>query len=384
MARKPVRIMYLDTAVDMSGGQYGLFILLKHLDRSNYVPLVYAPGRSRLKQACEQIGIETHGLPFRSAYKAARPFLGVFAWLADVLGSLVGILFLAGEMGRKRVDVVHANNFKAALVASMACLLTRKPLVYHDRTTMRRRITGRIVTGAAKRIIAVSSPVAEAYGETLRGKVRLIYDGVDTEYLSPEKVVVDRTTRTEARVCYLGRISWEKGLDNLVRAAGIVTAKAPGTSFLIGGSPFTHDDVEYERDLLKLVDSLGLAGSVVFMGQIDDVRAFMMAADVVVVPSRRDALGFSLLEAMALERPVVAFAADGPREIITDRKDGLLVQPDDVDKLAEAILTMLRDRDFARRAGRMGRETVISRFSLMTFISRVCEIYDDLAGGQPV
>jgi glycosyltransferase involved in cell wall biosynthesis len=383
MAHNPIRIMYIDTSIEMAGGQYSLLTLLKHLDRSKYVPLVYVPARSRLRKACEDLGIETHRLPFRSVHRASRARSALIARLEDGLRSFVGTLFLAGSMGRKHVDVVHANTFKAALVASFACRLARKPLVFHDRIMIRHGMLGKMVARMARRIIAVSSGIAGAHGEALRSKVRLVYDGVDTDYMSPDKVSPNPDPGRERRVCYLGRISWEKGLDSLVEAAKLVTDRLPGTKFLIGGSPYTPDDASYQQDLVSLVDSLGLAGSVVFKGLIDDVRAFMMMADVVVLPSRREALGLSLLEAMALEKAVVAFAVDGPREIITDRKDGLLVEPDNVEQLAGAVVTMLDDRDFARQAGRMGRETVISRFSSTTFAGRISEIYDEIAGGEP-
>jgi glycosyltransferase involved in cell wall biosynthesis len=85
-----------------------------------------------------------------------------------------------------------------------------------------------------------------------------------------------------------------------------------------------------------------------------------------------------LLEAMALEKAVVAFAVDGPQEIITDRKDGLLVEPDNVEELAEAIVTVLTDGDLARELGREGRETVISRFSARVFVERISELYEGI------
>jgi glycosyltransferase involved in cell wall biosynthesis len=281
-------------------------------------------------------------------------------------------------MARKDVDVVHANTFKAALVGSLACLLARKPLVFHDRITIRHGFLERMVAGVAAKIIVVSSALAAKHGEALRGKVTLIYDGVDTDYMSPGQVTAEAHVGGPGTVCYLGRTSWEKGVDRLIEAAGLVIARLPGTRFLIGGSPHTPDDASYEQRLLRLIESLDLARSVHFAGSVDDARAFIATADVVVLPSRRESLGLVLLEAMALEKAVVAFAVDGPREIITNKKDGLLVEPDNVEHLAEAIVTMLKDGDFARQAGKLGRETVISRFSARTFVDRISRVYDEI------
>jgi len=384
MANRPIRIMYVDTCMEMAGGQYSLLTLLKRLDRSKYIPLLYTPGGSGLRARSGELGIAIRRLPFSSAHLTSKSKPGFFSGLVDGLLSFFGIFFLAWNMARRHVDVVHANTFKAALIATFACMLARKPLVFHDRITIRHGILERLVARLAAKIVVVSSALAAKHGEALRYKVTLIYDGVDTDYMSPEKVSVEALPGERGAVCYLGRISWEKGVDKLIEAAGLVIAKLPGTRFLVGGSPYTTEDSAYQRRLLRLVESLDLAGNVHFEGYVDDARAFISKSHVTVLPSRRESLGLVLLEAMALERAVVAFAVDGPREIITDRKDGLLVEPDNVEHLAEAILTMLQDVEFARRTGKMGRETVMSRFSVGTFVDRIARVYDGIAGAPSI
>jgi glycosyltransferase involved in cell wall biosynthesis len=371
--------MFLDTGMELAGGQHSLLTLLKLLDRARYFPLVYAPARSRLQGACERMGLETHVLPFRSVHFVSHARPGIITWPEDFVRMLAGFFFLAVEMRRKRVDVVHANTFKAALVASLACLFAGKPLVFHDRIVARHGILSWMVARRAGRIIAVSSSVARTHGEALRGKVSLIYDGIDTEYMSPDKVPARTGEHKERVVGFLGRISREKGVDLLVEAARLVVTRVPDAVFLVGGSPYTPADVSYRRDLEALVENARLSSKFLFAGYIEDSRDFLMKADVVVVPSRQESLGCVLLEAMSLKRPVVAFDIDGPKEIITDHKEGLLVEPGNVEDLAQAIVTFLRDRALAEAAGDLGRQTVISRFSAKTFVSRISEIYDEIA-----
>jgi glycosyltransferase involved in cell wall biosynthesis len=380
MPSRPARIMFVDTCTEMAGGQYSLLTLLKRLDRSKYVPLVYSPKGSTLGVLCRDLGIETHTLPFRSIHLVSHSKLRLLAWTEDAIRSTFGIAFLAWSMARKHIDVVHANTFKAALVASLACLVTRRPLVFHDRITIRHGLLERMVARLSTKIIVVSSALAAKHGEALRAKVTLIYDGVDTDYMAPGRVSAEVPGDETRTTCYLGRISWEKGVDRLIEAAALVTARLPGARFLIGGSPYTPDDDSYQRKLLGLVESLDLVAAIRFTGHVEDARAFMTEARVVVLPSRRESLGLAVLEAMALEKAVVAFAVDGPREIITDGKDGLLVEPDNVERLADAIFTMLEDDDFARQAGKMGRQTVISRFSAKTLVDRISGLYDEIVG----
>ena len=370
--------MYLDTCMEMAGGQYSLLTLLKRLDRSKYVPVLYTPGGSGLRARSDELGIEVHRLPFSSLHLSSDSRGRLVSRPEDAVRSFFGIFFLAWSMARRNVDVVHANTFKAALIGSLACVLARKPLVFHDRITIRHGLLERLVARLAAKVIVVSSALAAKHGEALRDKVTLIYDGVDTDYMSPARVSLEKDPGERGTVCYLGRISWEKGVDRLIEAAGLVIARLPGTKFLVGGSPYTPDDLIYRQRLVRLVESLDLGRNVQFAGYVDDARAFIAQAHMTVLPSRRESLGLVLLESMALEKAVVAFAVDGPREIITDRKDGLLVEPDNVEHLAEAIVTMLEDGELARETGKMGRETVISRFSANTFVDRIAGVYDEI------
>jgi glycosyltransferase involved in cell wall biosynthesis len=383
MAHNPLKIMYLDTCTEMAGGQYSLLTLLKRLDRSRYLPAVFAPRGSKLGEAASRLGVEIHTLPFRSMHKSSHAKPGLISWPEDFFRSFLGVFVLTWHMRRGRVDVVHANTFKSALVGSIACFLARRPMVFHDMVTIRHGWLEKMVARSARKIIVVSSALAAKHGRALKSKVTLIYNGVDTDYMSPGKVSAGAGEGRPKTVCYLGRLSWEKGLDRLVEAAGLVVEKMPGVRFVLGGSAYTPRDVSYYGDLRQQVERLGLARNLGFAGHIDDARAFLMNSDVFVLPSRRESLGLVLLEAMSLEKPVVAFDVDGPREIITDGKDGLLVKPDDVEGLAEAIVKMLKNPEAAREAGRMGRETVISRFSAKTFADRVSKLYEEIAGPAP-
>jgi glycosyltransferase involved in cell wall biosynthesis len=377
--------MYLDTCVKMAGGQYSILTLLKRLDRSKYVPILFAPRRSELAERCKEISVETHWLPLKSISSeyGAKAALAARSW--DFVCSLFGVFYLAWAMGRHRVDVVHANALKSAAVANIACLLARKPLVFHDRERTRHGLLARITARLARRVIVISSGLAGEHGEALRSKVNLIYDGIDTDYMSPGKVSSDDGEPGGRAVCYLGRISWEKGVDLLLEAAGLVLARVPDAVFLVAGSPGSPSDVAYGQKLERTAGSMNLSEKFRLLGRVEDRRAFMMGADVVVVPSRREALGIVLLEAMSLEKPVVAFDIEGPNEIITDRKEGLLVEPEDVKGLAEAIVTILRDPELACLAGKSGRETVISRFSARTVAERISKIYDEVTGlAEPV
>jgi glycosyltransferase involved in cell wall biosynthesis len=247
--------------------------------------------------------------------------------------------------------------------------------VFHDRILIEHGIWGRLVASRADIIIAISGAVAAKGVNAGRSSLRLIPDGVDVDSLKPP---AGRTHDGDKSIRYLGRISVEKGLHNLVECAPMVLRTIPDARFVIGGEPFTRADREYMRSIGRKIESKGLARSFEFAGHIDGIRQFLGEAEVFVLPSQREALGIALLEAMALEKPVVATRAGGPEEIVCDGENGRLVDRGDHAGLASAVVDLLRDRVGARRLGSKARETVISRFEIKNVVGRLMNLYEEI------
>ena len=115
----------------------------------------------------------------------------------------------------------------------------------------------------------------------------------------------------------------------------------------------------------------------IFTGRREDVPAVTAALDVAVLPSYREAQGLSILEAMALGRPVVASDVGGIPEMIEDGVSGLLVPPHEPAPLAAAIVRLLRDHQLADMIGRAGHDLVHGRFCLEQMIAAVEDIYEE-------
>jgi glycosyltransferase involved in cell wall biosynthesis len=371
----PSRILYIDTCIDVAGGQASLIEILKRLDRTRFEPLVASPKASALSGECRRLGIQWFPLPFQSIHisSAGRPV--PVSRILDTLGSLRGLLYLVWKIRQKHVHVVHANTFKAALIGGLASFFTSRPMIFHDRTLIRHGLLGVMVALMAKRIVAVSDAVACRHRERVRPRISVIRDGIDTERLAPSGRPLSST------VVYLGRISEEKGLDSLVEAAGLVLERVPDARFVAAGSPFTPDDLVFAEQVRHRIEELGLSEIFEMAGYVDDVRALLDEASVLVLPSRREALGIALLEAMSLERPVVAFDVGGPREVISNGDNGFLVKPADIEGLAEAIVRILKDDDLAGRLGKAARQTVLARFSGSGFAKKIMAVYDEMQAG---
>ncbi|MEX2643565.1 MAG: glycosyltransferase [Acetobacterales bacterium] len=151
----------------------------------------------------------------------------------------------------------------------------------------------------------------------------------------------------------LGRLHPNKAFDVLLSAlAGMPRAHL----WLAGEGP-------ERRSLEALARELDVADRVRFLGWRDDAPALIQAADLFVCPSRHEPLGNVVIEAWAAGTPVVAAAAAGPRELIQDRKSGLLVPIDDADALRRAAEEVLREDSLARSMVAAGREAYDAAFT---------------------
>jgi glycosyltransferase involved in cell wall biosynthesis len=162
-------------------------------------------------------------------------------------------------------------------------------------------------------------------------------------------------TRDPTTVVCVGRLNRWKGQDVLVRAIGELRDQGRTVRCQLVGGAFVTDQ-EVERNLVQLVDGMGLGDQVELLGDLADPSVVVANADIAVVPSKvAEPFGKVVVEAMALGRPIVATAAGGPLEVINDELNGLLVPPDDAVALAKAIARYLDDPVWARGLGRAAR-----------------------------
>ncbi|MFD4994037.1 glycosyltransferase family 4 protein [Cellulosimicrobium cellulans] len=177
----------------------------------------------------------------------------------------------------------------------------------------------------------------------------------------------------EPVVVAVGRIEHVKGFDLLVDAFASSPLRDRARLVVVG-------DGSEAGALRRRVASAGLTDRVELPGRLDpsEVAARLAAADVVVVPSRADAAPLVVLEAWRSGRPLVATVRGGPPEIVTDGVDGVLVDPQDTQALAVAVLSLLDDPERAERVGAAGRRRVED----FTW-ERVVDRYEDLYAGLP-
>src|SRR6266511_2947114 len=218
------------------------------------------------------------------------------------------------------------------------------------------------------RIVAVAEHVADAVAAAgiPRERIEVIPNGV----VVPAEPAPPRVDDGPVRIGLLGRLDRQKGADVFVEAAGTIG----GDAELVLGAPGVRD--RYGEELLAAARAANVR--IVMPAGPDFVRH----DDVVVLASRYEGHPLTLLEAMALGKPVVATAISGVREVLEPDGAGVLIPPDDAQALASAVRLLIEDP--ARRAalGARAREVAASRYALADVLDRTIAFLERAAGGR--
>ena len=327
----------------------------------------------------------SHGSSVRRLEKA-----GIDVSVIDEPDDRAAVRALAEMLAPIEPEVIHNHMFRAEVVGTRTALLLgeegcKRPGVISTIHSSRVRCvedrqTLRQLTPLMDRLIVVSKAIERKIREEGRygAPVSLIYNGVDLQRYNHQQPCC--TFRDEFGipegvpvVGVVARLEAEKGHRTLIDAWPVVLASHPEAWLLVVGEGSERNSLEAQAA------SLGISDRVVFTGRREDVPAVTAALDVAVLPSYREAQGLSVLEAMALSRPVIASNVGGIPEMIEEGVSGLMVPPGDCDALAGAIVRLLSDHPLADMLAKRGHDLVHERFCIELMTSSIESLYDEMA-----
>ena len=367
-AVEPPTILLMANFADIiGGGEESLLGLAATLDRRRLRVRASVTGDGEVSTRLRALGVPVGVVRL----PRVRPW---------TLGPIVlAVLRLRRLLQRERVTLVHAHGSRGALYAGLATRGLGVPLVWHVRVADPDPRLDRLLARLAEAIVVNSSATA-ARLRRLPGaaaKLTIVPNGVDPARFAPgpaDARLLDSLGLDPAvpLVGYFGRLERGKGVDVLVDAATRLHAKLPATAFLfVGEGPL-------RETLIARAAAAGLPAR--FAGQRDDVAALLRLCAVVVLPSRQEAFGRILIEAMAAGVPVVASAVGGIPEVCVDGVTGFLVPPEDPDALAVAIALTLTDQTATAARVTAATADVHARFALAAHAARVEAVYAQVLG----
>jgi glycosyltransferase involved in cell wall biosynthesis len=262
-----------------------------------------------------------------------------------------------------RADLMLGWMVAGQLMAGAAAMLARIPFVWFQVGTPRPDWLDRISTLLPARGVLVLSRAASAAQARVwpRRRQWLVYPGAALDAFDPSALPAPAAVRSKlglpaqgALIGMVGRLQRWKGMHVFIAAMARVHKLRPEVRAVIVGGPH-ETEPRYADELRAQVSALDLDGVVIFAGFQANVAEWMQAMDVFVHASDHEPFGIVAIEAMALGKPVIAGAAGGPTEIISDGENGVLVPYGDDESLAHAILRYLDDQAFAAHVGAAAR-----------------------------
>lgn len=371
----PYKILQLITRADWGGAQRHVFDLATRINSGQFRVTVACAPDGILVHRLRSLGVEV--LPVRSFQREIAPIQDVAA-----VREVAELIRLTGA------HLVHAHSSKAGLLGRIAARWCDVPVVYtaHGFAFGGRAspLVSRVGYLGAEwlaghlwtdRILTVSEAdyrLAVAYRLAPAHRVHVIHNGIDPE---PFARIPLRDSREDLPVVgTISRLVPGKGLEELLRAAQTVLRHRPVRVMIAGDGPL-------EAPMKLLAEELGIAQHVRFVGFVEHPASFLREVDLFALPSYKEGLPYTVLEALAAGRPVVASDVGGLPEIITEGVNGRLVPAGNVTLLAQAIRQLL-DLPDLKDPSLQARRSVNERFHIDTMISRIQAVYLTLVSGE--
>lgn len=383
--RRDPRVLFVDQTAQLGGAELALLDLVREAPFHATV-LLFEPGP--LQQELEAVGVPVIVEPAAASVLGVRREEPAWAGLRAFPALARPIAALARRA--RSFDLLYANSQKAFVVAALAGVLARRPVVWHLHDVLtaahfsraHRAVGVALAWACAARVVANSQATARAFAEAggPAGRVRVVYNGIDAapfDAVQPEEVEALREALGLAGapvVGVFGRLAPWKGQHVLLESL----ARLPRVHALLVGGPLFGEEA-YEAELRRQADRLGLASRVHLLGFRRDVAPLMHCCDIVAHTSvAPEPFGRVIVEAMLAGRPVVAARAGGALEIVEDGMSGLLVKPGDSGALAEALQVLLEEPQLGRRLAAAAGVRARSAFSPRAATDGVVRVVEEV------
>jgi glycosyltransferase involved in cell wall biosynthesis len=367
---------YYENVLDVGGVERYLLSFLQYADRERYHFILVARGSPRFESNLGNLPVQRTALPPRHPLHP---------------GNVIDLWKL---LRSEKIDLLHVHSPSASIAGRFAAALRGIPVVYsihlpsrwyHGKNgTLRARI-GRVFYIALDSFLNFTFTSSLLYPSkivlqsehrsrhTPKGRSEYIPNSVDLQSFQslPEREPIRKALNLltgQVAIVFIGRLDMQKGLDILVSALQHLPATVyPWVLWVVGDGP---QDTELHSQVMQA----GLEKNVRFFGYHADVRPYLAAADIFVLPSRYDTMPLALLEAFAVGLPCVVSAVGDLAEVVQDEVNGLVVFPEDPTMLSSAIQQLLEKPELRRKMGEAARLRA-TEFDARDMTERVMAVY---------
>ncbi len=357
MSLKKIRILYTIPNFDTAGSGKVVYDLAKYLDRDRFeVHIACKHNQGAFFKTVEALGLPIH---FIDPTVSVRPYLSLLKRLSPFKTFLKTHHF----------DVVHSWHWSSDWSEPLACRLSRIPFIYTKKAMGWGNIHWKLRSYLSRFIITVNSDMATFF--SYKKQQRLIPFGLDLEYYNPKHFLKPQKDEV-FKIITVANLVPVKQIDILIQAMELLP-QLPLQLEILGDNNTT-----YAKALKQLVIEKGLVKNVLFLGKHTDVRPFLSQADLYVICSKQEGMPMALVEAMAMELPVLGSDVSGIKDVLKEFPD-LLFSDSDTKALSLKILEAYnRSLGNSQKLGHALRTYCELHFSIEAFINAHERLYLEL------
>lgn len=383
------RVLFISHDSGMAGAQQTLLTLLTTIDRSRFEPYLLVPYEGKLSHSAKEMGISVfvrnimHWVPGTNSVSRNQRFFYLVRSVKTLRARSWAITHL---IENNQIDLVYTNTV-TCIEGAVAARMTHTPHIWHIHEPIFGNseliqllpfcLYSMIINSFSKAVIFCSTSLAKSY-PLLTKKSNIIYNGLSFP------ATVNKTDAHEVIAKHLGINPAQK----IIAVIGALQPRKDHLTFLAAAHEIVKDNKDvvflivgegsesYTNSIKEEIKSLGLASSVKLTGwwPEDKKNELLAGIDVLVVSSEQESFGLTIIEALALETPVVSTRCGGPEEVIQEGVTGLLVKVKAAKELAKVLIHLLDNPQFAKELGTAGRQNVLSRFSVEHYIAGIQEV----------
>lgn len=324
-------------------------------------------------------GLEARGVPHITADIKSKSEFGFKMWKT--------LPFLVRLLKEGKFDIVHSQTRLTQVLSFLAGKLSGVPFISTCHGFFEHKRLSRVLLPCwGSKVIAISKSVSAHLTQDFNvapERVELVYNGIDTQRFEKlennrDHALLDDLGLADDKLIIgtVGRLSSVKGYKFLISAFKNVIEEDPGVQLLIIGDGPEKDALE------RQINGLGLEKNVFLTAGNTNLEKYLELMDIFCLPSLREGLGLSLMEAMAAGRACIASDVGGLAELIDNGTNGLLVPAKDVNALTNAISTLSKDPGQRTHLSGNARKKAMKNFSIEDSVSKTMEVYNNIMGAK--
>jgi len=369
------KILVICNSCFISGAELSLVSFLNKMDKDKFEVIILLPIKSKISELLIQFKIIN--LPLIWFQRSNNPIRLFFFSL-----NIIALTWKINKIVKLyNIDIIYSNSIKANLYGVMIKLLSDKKNIWHIRDTLKKGLYNKILIKLSDKIICISEDVYKQINASKNKKV-LVYGGLDLiewNNDAEQKTTLRKNLsllRETKLIAIISQLTPWKNHFDFIKASKLIIDKCENVHLLIVGDVLNHKDQKYKMLIQDKINELGINSYFTFLGHRQDVKEILCQIDILLHTAINEPFGRVLIEAMAMEKPVIAYNCGGPKEIIVNNETGYLVEPYDCVDLAKKALILIEKDELRIEFGRKGRIRVLDKFNIDDYVQNLEEIFD--------